>query len=160
MDSVIESVLQGMALNDQIYRSALDGLSREELNRRTGPESSPVIWIAGHLVSGRIGMASLAGIEAEFGWQDLFKRYSKILEPSAYPEIGAIESAWSDISSRLEARLGQLTDRELNAPNPRKFPITDKTVRAALVFLLWHESYHIGQIGFLKKWLGYDSLVG
>jgi len=160
MDSVIGSVLQGMSLNDQLYRSALDGLNREELNRRTGPESSPLIWLAGHLVSGRCGMAGLAGIKVEFAWQEFFKRYSKILEPSAYPEIGEIESAWSDTSSRLETRLGQLTDQELNAPSPRKFPVTDQTVRAGLAFLFWHESYHIGQIGFLKKWLGYDSLVG
>lgn len=160
MDPVVESVLQGMGLNDQLYRSALEGLSREELNRRSGPESSPLIWLAGHLVSGRSGMAALAGIKMESAWQDCFKRYSKILEPSAYPEIGEIKSAWSDTSSRVETRLGQLTDQELDAPSPRKFPVKDQTVRAGLAFLFWHESYHIGQLGFLRKWLGYDSLVG
>jgi uncharacterized damage-inducible protein DinB len=160
MDSAIESVLQGMDLNSQLYRGALEGLSREELSRRCGPESSPVIWIAGHLVSGRYGMAGLAGIKVVGPWQDLFKRYSRIVEPVAYPEVDEIERAWTEISSRLIGRLGQLTDVELDSPSPRKFPVADNTVRAGLAFLLWHESYHIGQMGFLRKWLGYESLVG
>jgi hypothetical protein len=35
-----------------------------------------------------------------------------------------------------------------------------KSVRGGLVFLAWHDSYHTGQMGYLRKWLGYEGLVG
>lgn len=160
MDLIIKSVMQGMDLNSRLYAGALEGLTREQLNRRCGPDSSPLVWIAGHLVSSRYGMAGLAGISMEVQWQDLFKRYSQIVEPDAYPDIEQIKNSFGEIGGRLTERLGQITDEELDASSPRDFPVADKSVRGGLVFLAWHESYHVGQMGFLRKWLGYKSLVG
>jgi hypothetical protein len=149
-----------MDLNSRLYEGALLGLTKEQLNRRAGPDSSPVIWLAGHLITGRHGMAGLVGVESEAPWLDLFKRYSQIVEPDAYPEIEEMKKAFSEIGGLLVGRLEQLTEEELDAPSPREFPFADESVRGGLAFLAWHESYHIGQMGFLRKWLGYESLVG
>ena len=159
MDPVMEGVMQGLELNSQLYKGALAGLSREQLNRRCGPDSSPVIWLAGHLVSGRYGMAELSGMDGGAPWQDLFKRHSKIVEPASYPEVAEIEEAWLGISERLTRRLRSLTNAKLDSPSPRTFPVVDKSVRGGLAFLVWHETYHVGQMGFVRKWLGFESLV-
>ena len=34
----------------------------------------------------------------------------------------------------------------------------DQTVRGALMFRAWHESYHVGQIGLILTELGYPAL--
>ena len=105
-------------------------------------------------------MAALAGVELEVPWKDLFKRYSQIAKPDAYPAIDEIQRAFDKIGDPIVVRFGELTDQELRATCPREFPVADKSLRAGLAFLVWHESYHIGQMGFLRKWLGYESLVG
>ena len=160
MDSVLKSVLQGMDLGNRLYKGALEGLGREELNRRAGPDSSPLIWLAGHLVLGRCGMLGLAGVSGEAPWQELFKRSSKILAPEEYPDVRDVVGAWEKIGQRVAVQLPKLGEDELEAQSPRRFPVADRSVRAGLAFLLWHETYHIGQMGYLRKWLGYDSLVG
>ena len=48
----------------------------------------------------------------------------------------------------------------MSAPAPRDFPVPDKTIRGAINFLAYHEAYHLGQMGYLRKWLGKDSLRG
>ena len=160
MDPVIRSVLQGMELSNRLYEGALKGLGLEELHRRAGPDSSSLIWLAGHLVQGRYGMSNLAGLSDEAPWQELFKRYSKIGRPDEYPDLQELIHAWDEIGRRVAERLPEMSEDELNARSPRRFPVADRSVRAGLAFLLWHETYHIGQMGYLRKWLGYDSLVG
>ena len=59
----------------------------------------------------------------------------------------------------LRARFAQLTEADLAAPAPRSFPIEDKTMRGAVLFLTYHESYHAGQMAYVRKCLGYPGVV-
>ena len=34
----------------------------------------------------------------------------------------------------------------------------DQTARGALMFLAWHESYHVGQMGLMRTEMGYPSV--
>jgi len=38
-------------------------------------------------------------------------------------------------------------------------PQGDETLRGMVAFLVFHEAYHVGQIGYLKKQLGYAPLI-
>ena len=105
-------------------------------------------------------MSNLAGLSDEAPWQELFKRYSKIGRPEEYPDLQELIHAWDEIGRRVAERLPEMSEDELNARSPRRFSVADRSVREGLAFLLWHETYHIGQMGYLRKWLGYDSLVG
>ncbi len=160
MDPVIATVLQHLEVSHSLYRKALSELSLEELHRRPGPDSSPLIWIAGHLASGRCGMLHLAGGTLEFPWPDLFSRGSRIVAPQLYPALEQVVAVWDEAGSGLRERLPRLTAEELAAPAPRKFPVADPSLRAALAFLTYHEAYHVGQLGYLRKILGREGLVG
>jgi len=138
------------------------GLNRslEELHRRGGPDSSSMLWIAGHLTLSRARMLKLAGGDFDFQWSDLFAKGAAITEPSSYPAISEILATWAEVSKQLLVHLSQVEPAVLYAKSPHSFPIEDKSVRGALAFFVYHESYHIGQMGYLRKMLGYESLVG
>jgi uncharacterized damage-inducible protein DinB len=53
-----------------------------------------------------------------------------------------------------------ITDAELSVTAPREFPIPDKSLRGAVAFMTFHDSYHTGQMAFIVKWLGKPGLVG
>lgn len=160
MDPVIAAVLDHLRISRSLYRKALEDLSLEELHRRAGPDSSPLLWIAGHLASSRCGMLRMAGGSIEFPWPDLFSRGSRVLSPDRYPLLSEVVEIWDRVSAELEERLPALQPPTLDAPAPRKFPVEDPSLRGALAFLTYHEAYHIGQMGFARKLLGRDSLVG
>jgi uncharacterized damage-inducible protein DinB len=48
---------------------------------------------------------------------------------------------------------------ELDAEAPYQFPISDPSVLGMTAFLVQHESYHIGQMAFLRKQLGLEAMA-
>ena len=73
-------------------------------------------------------------------------------------EIEGIRVTWREVSDVLVERFGELSDLELKERAPVEFPVGDGTVLGGIAFLLQHESFHIGQLAFLRKMLGHGSM--
>ena len=160
MDQTIAAMSSLFRASDQLFHRALEGIKREDLLRRPHDGSNPLIWIAGHATSSRASLTKIIGEGVEDPWAELFKRGATIDADVSYPEIQEIISQWDGITTKLMPRLQSLTDEELSKPAPFPVPTGDKTKRGAIVFLNYHETYHIGQMAYLRKWLGYSQLVG
>jgi hypothetical protein len=160
MDSTISAMSSLFHTNDQLFHRALDGIDREHLLQRPHDGSNPLIWIAGHAMTSRASLTKMLGEKVENPWTELFKRGATIDSNVSYPDIQEIVSLWEDVTEKLMTRLKALTDEELAQPATFPVPAGDKTQRGAIVFLNYHETYHIGQMAYLRKWLGYSQLVG
>ncbi len=55
--------------------------------------------------------------------------------------------------------LSGLTADDLDAPTAQGFPIPDGTAIDALAFLAQHDSYHLGQVSFLRRQLGLPPMT-
>jgi DinB superfamily len=160
MDPTISAISSLFHTNDQLFHRALDGIDREHLLQRPHDGSNPLIWIAGHATTSRGSLTKMLGESVENPWSELFKRGATIDSSVSYPEIQEIVSLWEDATEKLMTRLKALTDEELAQPATFPVPAGDKTQRGAIVFLNYHETYHIGQMAYLRKWLGHSQLVG
>ena len=159
MDPVVTPFAQLMGLNDHLLGKALAGIKPDDLARRPGPNSNPLLWIVGHIVATRNLLARALGAGLDLPWAGKFAQKSAFDETAEYPEAAELEKILRQLSAQLQVRLTQLSDAELSARGPREFPIPDKTVRGTIAFLIYHEAYHVGQVGYLKKWLGYPGIV-
>ena len=160
MDHTISAISSLFHTNDQLFHRALDGIDREHLLQRPHDGSNSLIWIAGHATTSRASLTKMLGESVENPWSELFKRGATIDSNVSYPEIQEIVSLWEDVTEKLMTRLKALTDEELAQPATFPVPAGDKTQRSAIVFLNYHETYHIGQMAYLRKWLGHSQLVG
>ena len=149
-----------LKINASLYKSDLAGLSEEELHRRPSHGSNPMIWVAGHVLNSRVGLARYLKIEAHCPWGELFKRHARSQPASAYPALAEVLACWKTTNASLKARCQKLTSEELSGPSPSPLSVEVDTLGSGISFLIWHESYHIGQMGYLRKWLGYEGLVG
>ena len=160
MDAIISAISSLFHTNDVLFHRALDGIDREHLLQRPHDGSNPLIWIAGHAMTSRGSLTKMIGEDVENPWSELFKRGATIDSNISYPEIQEIVFLWEGITEKLMARLKLLTDEELSKSSAFPVPAGDKTQRGAIVFLNYHETYHVGQMAYLRKWLGYSQLVG
>jgi uncharacterized damage-inducible protein DinB len=64
-----------------------------------------------------------------------------------------------EVNPRLRARLTSLDDDSLAQPATMQLPGT-KTVADELAFFAFHDSYHTGQMAYIRKALGYPGLAG
>ena len=140
------------------YKRALDGVSREALLTRPGPRSNPLIWVAGHLVQQRTRLLGALGPARQIPWDDLFGTGSMIGDLQHYPGIGELDAVWRSATEELLRRLETIDASSLAAPSPGWLRTQDGTLLGALAFAAMHEAYHVGQMGFLRKWLGLDPI--
>jgi uncharacterized damage-inducible protein DinB len=147
--------------NDGLIRQTLSDLPVDVLWKQPGAQGNSIMWIVGHITQTRAGLLSLLGERASTGWGELFRRGAQRQDPSAYPEAQTIKAVGVALTTQLRAKLKTITEEELAAPvNPAvKLPNVN-TVVDALAFFAFHEAYHVGQLGYVKKALGYAPIAG
>src|SRR5262249_40603434 len=141
---------------------ALNGLSPEELWKAPTDRNNALLWIAGHVVQTRAMVLRILGEPVDTGWGKLFDRGAPAAstdEAMRYPSGSEIERAMREISPRLHAKLASLDDRYLAGPATMQLPGA-KTVADELAFFALHDSYHVGQLSYVRKGLGYAGLAG
>jgi uncharacterized damage-inducible protein DinB len=64
-----------------------------------------------------------------------------------------------EVSSRLRSAWAKLTEERLSSPASLPIPGI-KTFADELAFFALHDSYHVGQLAYIRKSLGYPGLAG
>lgn len=164
MTSVTTSAVAGpiamiFSFNDAFVLRALDGLTYEELWRAPSIRNNAMLWVAGHVVQTRAMVLGFLGEPVETGWGKVFDRGAKIADVSQYPSRDDIARVMRDVSPRLRAKLASLNDEFLARPATMQLPGTS-TVADELAFFALHDSYHVGQLAYIRKALGYPGLAG
>jgi uncharacterized damage-inducible protein DinB len=125
---------------------------------------SHVAWQAGHLAYAeyRLALWRIRGErpEDEGLFSPKFKRLfgadSVPQEESAYPP-DEIRAALDRVHSQVLRELPGLGEDELDRPVPHPHPFA-KTKLLALLWCAHHEMLHAGQIGLLRRQLGYPRI--
>jgi len=160
MDSAIGTIVPLFRANDTLFHGALDGIPQSDLLKRPHDGSNPLVWVAGHAMTSRCSLAKIAGENIQNQWSSMFARGASVNAELSYPDVAEIVALWDSVTDKLMTRLGVLGEDELSQPAPFSVPTGDKTMRGAIIFLNFHETYHVGQMAYLRKWLGYSQLVG
>jgi uncharacterized damage-inducible protein DinB len=64
------------------------------------------------------------------------------------------------VKATLNATLEETSADALAVPGPEKLPSFDGMLSGAVSFMAWHETYHVGQAAFLRRWLGHGQVAG
>ena len=156
----IDSVALIFKLNNGLITRSLEGLADDEVWRQPAGGGNPIGWIAGHVTEARASLLGALGAPYEIGWGKRFARGSGLDDASAYPPRAAVEAAWNATHSRMREAFAALTAERLaeawqGTPRPGV-----KTLADLLAFYAFHESYHVGQIGYVRKLLGHSAIAG
>jgi uncharacterized protein YndB with AHSA1/START domain len=147
-------------LNDRLISSAQDGLSEQELWQRPTDRTNAMLWVVGHIVQTRAQACGLLGEPMETSWGDLFKRGALVVEQSRYPTPAAINEMRSTVTTRLLDKLASLNAEQLAGPMTGFQLPQAKTVADQIGFFALHDSYHVGQLSYIRKALGKPGVAG
>jgi uncharacterized damage-inducible protein DinB len=148
------------ALNRRLLVNALEDVPPADAVRRIEGTGNSLLWIAGHAVKSRGDLAQVVGAAIQPYWPELFARGALPRAAAAYPALAAILKAWEDVSAALVPRFEALGEADLARSAPFKLPVADQTVLGTIAFLALHESYHVGQLGYIRRLLGCETLAG
>lgn len=159
MQASIGTVAEQFRITTNLFIKAMSGVDKEEAMRRPGPMSNPLLWLAGHVIHFRTRLLALMGVPRDFPWGSRFDTGSKVGGPETYPDPEELVAMWEELSELLVERLGTLTEADLAAPPTAKVPTTDATLRGAIGYFSLHEAYHVGQMGYIRKWMGMTPII-
>jgi uncharacterized damage-inducible protein DinB len=142
----------------EVVRRNVDGLTQEESLILPAPGGNCLNWVVGHLIRTYEEILPLLGQKPVME-ADALKRYARGTPPLR-DSAGALDfqdllTAWNEANDRFDAGLAGLTSEVLDRPAPSS-PTGDpnETVRSLLAAIVFHQAYHAGQTGILRRIAG------
>ncbi|MGH9512915.1 MAG: DinB family protein [Terriglobales bacterium] len=140
-----------------------EGITHEESLIQPHPAGNCANWVLGHLLSVYEGMLAVLRQEPVMG-KEALKRYARGTPPLHNPaeaiNFDQLLAAWDKAGDRIDAGLENLTPEMLDAPapfSPSKNP--NETVRTLLAVMSFHQAYHAGQLGILRRLAGKKGAI-
>lgn len=146
--------------NAGMFNKAVEGIGPESWLLRPGDKSNHLLWVAGHVVWSRNMVLQMLGSACPRPWEKLFARGANPVAAEQYPKPEEVLAAWAEVSSNLDTALENISPQILSEPASPRSPSFDGRMSGTISFFSAHESYHIGQMAYLRKWLGYSQAVG
>ena len=157
-------VLQHAARTTQrVLQMNVDGITQEESLIQPQPAGNCLNWIVGHVLCVYNDVLPMVGQEPVMP-KDSLKRYGRGPPPlqssdEALP-LRELVAKCEDAVHRLHEGLGSLTIERLDSPAPFSPTQNPKeTVRSLLTTVSFHQAYHVGQTGILRRIAGKQGAI-
>ena len=151
-----KSLLWLFKINHSTIKINTEGITDEESLIQPPNGGNCMNWILGHIVVSRNTALKLVGENPIMNDEEteVYKRGSEPLtdESKALP-LNKLFSYLDESQERLKTGLSRMSRDDLNAVAEKK------TVGEELAFLHFHEAYHSGQIGLLRRIAGKEGKI-
>jgi hypothetical protein len=150
-------------MTQMVLRLNVDGVSHEESLIQPSLAGNCMNWVVGHLACIYNKMLPMLGQEQVMDAEAL-KRYDRgappIKDAAEALELRDLLAAFEKATERIDAGLAGIIPEALDqkvADSPTGNP--DETVRSLLGTVFFHQAYHAGQTGLLRRITGKEGAV-
>ncbi|RJP70024.1 MAG: DinB family protein [Ignavibacteriales bacterium] len=158
MHSSLKPLETILVLNTRLIKNAVDEIDDELAEKRISQNTNSIKFLLCHIVDARFFLAGIMGLSEICPFKDIFDKVQTIEEFNQYPPMDSLMNSFELITSKISVQFSKLDNEAISKQLTNKFPIEDRTVLGGITFLLEHESYHIGQIGFIRKYFGLNPI--
>ncbi len=157
MSGSLDTAMNILGYNAWLFQNAVKDVGEDRFAYQVNDRTNAFDRLAGHVTVCRHGTAAMLhigvpelpwGTFAEFGFGTQFE-----LE-RVCPPLPAVVSLFNEVTAVLMAELANVPDDVFAEPSAFEIPGENPTMRDLLGFMVMHETYHIGQMGILKKSMG------
>lgn len=142
----------------------LEGIGESDARKPAPGGGNSIAWITGHIVSAREGILRATGQPRLLKAKEMamFARGSEGLAEDAAFSWPRLEEAVRVTGNRVATLIGGLGAERMSEAVPVSrfpMPVEHPTYATLITFLLFHEAYHVGQIGILRRCHGYAGSI-
>lgn len=152
--SLATPIAESLKLTDFVMQIVTKDLADETARKQSrGDEGASIAWVIGHLLHYRHDLMKVLGSPKESPFKEQFA--GSATDGMDYPTIAELLKSWSEVSQQTLEVVNAVTDEQIEAPLPAASgPHAERRVLDTLIFLTWHEAYHMGQLGTLRTQFG------
>ncbi len=142
-----------------VVERQLDGLSHEDCLLQLPFRGNCANWVLGHIVSSRSSMLHAISGKSYWGEEEngLYKFGSEpITDGEKALSLEQLRAHLSASAESLKTAVKEASREQMETIWNEK---QQSTVLDFLLFMVWHESYHAGQLEYLRQLAGKDDKV-
>src|SRR3546814_168985 len=153
-------VIPAYRMHSQLFNNMLADIREEDTQKRIEDRTNHFTWMVGNLVNCRYWLAEVLGLSETDPNEHLFKDAKALDMTLDYPTLAALKEQWHGISPLLYQKLITVDEPELNQAYAFGMgaPYVEENKRNMVGMFLDHESYLVGQLGLMRKVLGYEGV--
>ena len=154
MSDTAKTLMGTFGTTDYLIPLVLEDLSDDDAKKRSRDGEGPsIVWIIGHLLHYRYYVMSLLDHERVDPHGETFTQTAS--DGSDYPTIGVLQEQWGALGSDFHAALMSQSEEHWDAVGTGAHE--ERSLRDQVIFFAWHEGYHMGALGALRKEMGYPG---
>ena len=147
-----------LQFGERVLRRNVGDVTHEESLRSFQPAGNGLNWVLGHLVAIRSMLLEPLGGEPVWTAEECapYDRHAPPLTSASKPKpLAELWKAFDLTQARLLEVAGRLSPAELREPLPADAPPSSAKTRAELLAVIaFHDAYHAGQTGVIRRLLG------
>ena len=154
MIPTLESAAASLRTTNMLVPLVLGDLNDELARRRTrGGDGPSITWLLGHILDYRCQLITLLGRPKESPFSVGFAT-SSATDGADYPTVAEFLQHWKQIEADLEAALEAAGEATIRRTVESGGFHAGRPVLDAVAFCVFHEAYHMGALGAIRKTLG------
>ena len=160
METNLTHIAGMFKMNTDLVNKTINEVNPESWFLKPGDESNHFMWVVGHIAWSRANVLKILNQPWNVASATLFERGAQLVPKDQYPGVEEMKRAWDDVSQKLLTVLANASVDHLGQEAIAGPPSFDGKVSGNIAFLAFHETYHVGQLNYLRKWLGFGQGVG
>ncbi|MCA9752134.1 MAG: DinB family protein [Gemmatimonadetes bacterium] len=162
-DALAKTLGTQFEFTNSIFGRTTEGVDHARSLESPAAGGNCMNWVAGHIVRTRNSLLDLLGAERIWSPEEgaAYDRGSEGLRDGSSPkDFAAIRDAMERSHERTRAAIAALTPEQLLAPLPEdRNPFQVDNLGEMIAVAAFHESYHVGQLGILRRTLGLPGVI-
>ncbi len=145
--------------NHYVVTNQTKGLTHEDSLLQLPFRGNCLNWVLGHCLVSRMDVLKMMGIDGSWTEEERlrYKYDSEPITSADDPAILSFERLMADFETTQEQiaeGFAEISDQQLAEKDDNGRSIAEK-----ILFLAWHEGYHLGQTEYLRQLAGKDDKV-
>jgi uncharacterized damage-inducible protein DinB len=156
----VEALIRYFKLNQRIIDMQIDGLTHEDSLIQPPFRGNCFNWVLGHIINERDTVLGFLG-ETKIWTKEVSSVYEQDSKPLTEADQALLlDTLLNDLDKTLEIIV---TSLENSQPEKLNEMIgegeRERSIRDYIIFYLWHETYHVGQLELLRQLSGVNDAV-
>ncbi len=151
------------SVTQRVIHRNVEGIGEEEGWWSPEPGGNCLNWIVGHIVATRGGILGALGGKPVWSPEEenaYVRGAPSMREAGAAHSLASILAALDESQSRIASRIAATSEADFAAaPLPDFNAFKAASLGELLVLFHFHESYHAGQTGILRRLLGREGAI-
>jgi uncharacterized damage-inducible protein DinB len=154
------ALLHFLTLSDVVVNKNCEDITHQESLIRPQSEGHSFNWVLGHMVRTRNDVLQLVGKRPLYSKSKLDVYTPKGFAPEKAMDVRELHNAFNVLQNELKDSIKTISEEALLKPaslTPDKD--SGDTVGSILWTVLWHEAYHAGQLGIIRRVVGKPGMI-